>query len=194
MMRSITIALLITAGPVICPGQDGGVAAEWDVRANMDAFVADVRKVEPLLKWVNVDSWVKEGAPSAYQRQLQTSKSAVQQLVAATEKLATDPEKLQAALDAYFELERMELLLNSLREGVRKYQSPDLANQFTQVLGLNILHRDRLRQHIRDLSTTREQEYAIANQEAQRCRGMILRQTPPQTQPNRRPNRSRAVR
>ena len=43
--------------------------------------------------------------------------------------------------------------------------------------------------------STREQEYAIANQEAQRCRGMILRQTPPKTtQPRSGARRSRATR
>jgi hypothetical protein len=158
-------------------GQDG-VAAAWDVAANMGALQEDVRKVEPLLRRVDTAHWISRGAPEAYARQLASSQSAVQQLVASADKLARNPEQLSAALDAFFELERMELLLNSLRDGVRKWQSQDLANQFTQVLGANILHRDRLRQHIRDLTASHEAEYRIANEEAQRCRGILLKQAP----------------
>jgi hypothetical protein len=157
----------------------------------MGALQEDVRKIEPLLRRVDTPHWISRGAPEAYARQLASSQSAVQQLVAAADKLARNSEQLTLAIEAFFELERMELLLNSLREGVRKWQSHELANEFTMVLGANILHRDRLRQHIRDLAVARESEYRTANEEVQRCRGMLLRQTPP---PVSKPARSRSRR
>jgi hypothetical protein len=186
----IVITLSALAGVLRAQGQ-AGVAAAWDVAANMGALQEDVRKIEPLLRRVDTPHWISRGAPEAYARQLASSQSAVQQLVASADNLARNPEQLSTALDAFFELERMELLLNSLREGVRKWQSQDLANQFTQVLGANILHRDRLRQHIRDLTASREAEYKTANEEAQRCRGILLKQTPP---PERKPVPSRSRR
>ena len=179
MRAAVLLGTLATCAVAQPPSSSEGVAAVWDVRANVAALVADVQKVEPLLRRVDAPHWVTRGAPEAYVRQHASAQAAVQQLVAATQRLSQDPEKLPGAIDVYFELERMELLMNSLRDGVRKWQSDDLANMFTQVMGTNILHRDRLRQHIRDLSLARENEFKIANEEAQRCRGMLTRQTPP---------------
>jgi hypothetical protein len=191
VVRTVLFALILlsAAGFSLRAQGQSGVAAAWDVAANMGALQEDVRKIEPLLRRVDTPYWIKRGAPEAYARQLASSQAAVQQLVAAADNLARNSEQLTLALDAFFELERMELLLNSLREGVRKYQSEELANQFTQVLGANILHRDRLRQHIRDLANAREAEYRTANEEVQRCRGMLLKQTPP---PVSKPARTRS--
>jgi hypothetical protein len=166
--------------------QPSGVTAEWDVRANMQSLAADVRKLEPLLKHANPADWLKQGAPGTYVKQLESSQASVQYLVAATDKLAQEPEKLTTALDAYFQMERMDLLLGSLREGIRKYQSPDLANMLSAAYAANSVHRDRLRQHIRDLAGTREEELRIVNLEAQRCRGMLSQQAPAEKKPERR--------
>jgi hypothetical protein len=191
MRAAVFVFTLFAVGGVLRSQGQPSVAAAWDVAANMGALQEDVRKIEPLLRRVDTPHWLSRGAPEAYARQLASSQSAVQQLVAAADKLAQNPEQLTVALETFFELERMELLLNSLREGVRKWQSDDLANQFTQVLGANILHRDRLRQHIRDVAAARETEYRTANEEVQRCRGMLLRQTP---HPEAKPVRTRSQR
>ena len=189
-MRAFLIIGALAACCSACAQTTEGVAAVWDVRANIASLVADVQKVEPLLRRVDAPHWVTKGAPEAYVRQHASAQAALQQLILATQRLAQDPEKIPATVDVYFELERMELLMNSLRDGVRKYQSDDLANMFTQVMGTNILHRDRLRQHIRDLAIARENEFKIANEEAQRCRGMLTRQAPAPTPPARSKSRS----
>jgi hypothetical protein len=46
------------------------------------------------------------------------------------------------------------------------------------VLGENSTNRDRLRQYITDLAANKEQEFQIADKEAQRCRGMLGKQAP----------------
>jgi hypothetical protein len=177
-MRAVVI-LGTLAACLAAQTQTEGVAAEWDVRTNVAALVTDVKKLESLLRRVDAPHWVTRGAPEAYVRQHVAATEALQHLINATERLAREPERLPAAIDVYFELERMELLMNSLRDGIRKWQSGDLADMFTHAMGTNILHRDRLRQHIRDVTAARETEFKIANEEAQRCRGMLTRQTPP---------------
>jgi hypothetical protein len=144
----------------------------------MADMATDIRKLAPIFAEVSPAEWVAKGAPDAYVRQLQSTQASMQNLIVAIDKLAAEPEKLSTALDAFFQLERMELLVASLQDGIRRYQSADLADALTRTLGENTVHRDRLRQHIRDLAGTREQEYAIINQEAQRCRGMISREVP----------------
>ncbi|MBC8167993.1 MAG: hypothetical protein H7Y20_19250 [Bryobacteraceae bacterium] len=160
--------------------QPAGVTAEWDVRNQMATLSNDVRKLDPLLQYAAPEEWIQRGAPEAYVRQLNSARSSLESLIAATTLLARQPEKLPVALDAFFQMERMELLMTSLRDGIRKYQSGDLADMMNRAFAVNVVHRDRLRQHIRDLANLREQEFQIANEEAQRCRGTLTKQTQPE--------------
>jgi hypothetical protein len=155
-----------------------GVAAEWDVRSYMSSLVADVRRMRSLLNRVDAPHWVSRGAPEAYIQQSKSSLEAIEHLVNATEALSRQPEALPAALETYFQLERMELLVGSLNNGVRKWQSDYTANEISQALSANMVHRDRLRQHIRDLAAARENEFRIMNEEAQRCRGTLTKAAP----------------
>lgn len=165
-----------------------GVTPEWDVRSNMSEMASDVRKLEPLLSRADAGEWVKKGASDTYVRQSVSADAAVKALITATVSLANRPERLTTALEAFFQMERTEMLLGSLRDGVRRYQSQDLANEFNHQFAAIANHRDRLRQHIRDLAELREQEFNIANQEAQRCRGMLTKQTAAERPPDRKRN------
>jgi hypothetical protein len=173
------------------PSAPSGISPEWDIKAHMSSFVEDVKRLEPLLEQVNVKQWVEGGAPEAYIRQLQSSKASVQNLIAGTDALAQNPDRLTVALEAYFRMETMETLLGSLKEGVRRYQDPAIANQFTTLLAANSLHRDRLRRHITELAAAREQELKVVDQEAQRCRGDLSRQSPAGTRQGNRKQESR---
>ena len=68
--------------------------------------------------------------------------------------------------------------LNSLVDGVRHYQNPAIGDLLMGVLAENSSNRDKLRQYITDLANTKEQEFKIVDQEAQRCRGVLTHQTP----------------
>ena len=156
--------------------QTTGIAPEWDVKANMAALINDVKRFDPLLQQVKVAQWVENGAPEAYIRQLKSSQGMVQHVIAATAALARDPDRLTVALEAFFQMEKMEMLVGSLKEGVRRYQSAEIANELTTVLAANSIHRDRLRLHLSELASAREQELKIMDEEAQRCRGALSRQ------------------
>lgn len=169
--------------------KETGIATEWDTRSNMAALLAHVKQLEPLVKQINPQPWVAKGATETYVKQLDSSLGSLQNLIGATERLAKEPDKLQAALDTFFRMERVEILLASLKEGARKYQSGALADQLTKLLAENSVHRDRLRQHLMDLAAAREQEFRIADEEAQRCRGILSRQSLTETKPESRRNR-----
>ena len=97
-------------------------------------------------------------------------------LVLASDAVAGQPERLAGVLDLFFKMERVELLTASLREGVRRYQSTEIADEIAELLTIASLHRDKLRRHLTELADHREQVYRIADEEAQRCRGVISRQ------------------
>jgi uncharacterized membrane protein len=70
---------------------------------------------------------------------------------------------------------------------VRKYQNPALASIMQSVIAENSTNRDRLRQYLQDLATQKEQEFEVADREAQRCRAAMLQQPAPKTKKVSRP-------
>jgi hypothetical protein len=149
----------------------------------MAAMASDVGRIEDLLRRVRPNDWIEKGAPEAYIQQLESSRTSMQILVAATEKVAKDPERLSATLDALFRMDRMDLLLGSLQAGVRRYQGPSLADDIVRFMTDNARHRDMLRQHSLELAAARENELKIIDAEAQRCRTELSRKNEPETQP-----------
>jgi uncharacterized membrane protein len=78
-------------------------------------------------------------------------------------------------------MQAMDTALGSLVEGVRTYQNPALASIMQSVIAENSTNRDRLRQYLQDLASQKEQEFEVADREAQRCRAAMLQQPAPKT-------------
>lgn len=182
-MRCAT--LLILGLPFAASSQTSGVSAEWEVRKDLDHLVAKAQAIHPLVEQVKPEALLAAGAPETYAVQAKTAQAEAKYLVQSSEILAKQPERLTAALDTYFRLEALESTLGSVIEGVRKYQSPDLANQLQIALSENFANREKLRQHVNDLAAAKERELQVMDQEAQRCRGDLSRQHAP-VQPRRR--------
>jgi hypothetical protein len=153
-----------------------GIAAEWDIRKNTAELAAQVKRIPEVLDQAKPKDWVAKGAPDAYVRQLESAKNELQYVIASTDKLVRDPERLTTALDVLFRLQSMETLLNSLRDGIRKYQNPRVADLLNGVLTDNSNNRAKLQQHVMDLAATREDELAVMDKEAQRCRSELTKQ------------------
>lgn len=168
-------SLLILSSTLAAQKQNAGLSPDWDIRQDMTALAGQVRQLKTMMDKVKPEEWVAKGAPSAYVKQMATLQSGMQYLISSAEQVAHDPQRLTTALDAYFRMESVEVLVNSLREGLRKYQSPDLANLISEVMVGNSNNREKLRMHIVDLAAMREQEFQVIDQEAQRCRSAILR-------------------
>lgn len=156
-----------------------GVSSEWDVRTLLDGLNRQAEHLKPIMDQVKADTWVSQGAPSAYAAQWRTAESELRYLLSSSQALSRDPEKLTLALDTYLRMQAMESTLGSLIEGIRKYQNPALADLAQSLMVENSTNRDRLSQYLRDLAEQKEQEFQVADREAQRCRGIILNQPAP---------------
>jgi hypothetical protein len=186
----LVFGLLLAACPCLAQlattGQDAnGVAAAWDVKTQMDELAKDVRRLTPLLAHVRPDNWVAEGASPTYVEQAQSAKNNLNVSITATQLLSKEPERLLLGLKAYLQLEKMEALMESLRDGVRRYQSPDLANMLAAVSAGNQVHRQRLAEHLLDIAEMREAEFSVANAEAQRCRAELSRAAATKSNPGK---------
>jgi hypothetical protein len=164
-----------------------GVTSEWDMRKLLASLDLQAQHLHPVIAQVTPENWLANGAPETYVIQWKTAQAELQYLLSSSETFARQPEKLTLALDTYFRMQALESTLGSVMEGVRKYQNPALADLMAAVLGENSVNRDHLRQYIADLATQKEQEWQVADREAQRCREALVQ--PPAGSKERKPVR-----
>ena len=180
MKFSPWIALLFASSAVAqTAAAPAGVSSEWDVRTLLDGLDKQAEHLKPIMDQVKPDSWVSNGAPVTYVTQWKSAENELRYLLTSSQALSRDPEKLTLALDTYLRMQAMESTLGSLIEGIRKYQNPALADLAQALVTENSNNRDRLSQYLRDLAAQKEQEFQVADHEAQRCRGMLLNQPAP---------------
>jgi hypothetical protein len=75
-------------------------------------------------------------------------------------------------------MEALENMLNSLQEGARKYQGPQVAQSLAALFGEGGVNRERLRGYIVNLAAEREQQFEVMDREAQRCRATLMAPSP----------------
>lgn len=156
-----------------------GVSAPWDISQTVTALAAQAERLKPVLEQLTPEQWQSKGAPATYVTQWRAAQDEVGYVLRAADALGKQPDKLSLAFETYFRLQAVEAQINSLVEGVRRYQNPAVGDLMISVMAANSTNRDQLRQYITDLAETKEQEFQIADKEAQRCRGTLVRQAPP---------------
>lgn len=176
---SILLACLSAMAFAQTAAPPAGVSSEWDVRKLLDSLDSQAEHLKPVMDQIKPETWVAKGAPEAYVAQGKSAQAELRYLLASSQALSRDPEKLTLALDTYLRMQAMESTLGSLIEGIRKYQNPALADLAQALVTENSTNRDRLSQYLRDLAAQKEQEFQVADHEAQRCRGMLLSQPAP---------------
>ena len=171
------ICLVIFFGPLLT-AQTAGVMPEWQIREEAVALDKQAAAVESLLAQLKPEEWIAQGAPEAYVDQLKQTRQFNSYMVLQAQALARTPGKLSVALDTFLRLEHVRSLLESLTAGARKYQNSALADLLFSALSQNSTTLERLKEYVRQLSVEREQEWEIANREAQRCRESLAKRPP----------------
>jgi hypothetical protein len=172
------LPFLIVPLTVALPARAQGVSAPWDISQTLTSLAEQSQRLLPILEQLTPEKWEAKGAPSAYTAQWRNARSEVGYLLGAAEAMKKQPEKLTLALETLFRLQAVEAQLNSLTEGVRRYQNPAVGDLLVSVVSANSANRDQLRQYITDLAKTKEEEFQVVDREAQRCRGTLMRQPP----------------
>ncbi len=181
-LASVALALGQTTESTAEPrAADQGVASEWDARKLIDALSTQAQHLTSIVDQVQPADWASKGASETYFAQWNTTQVQLKYLISSSEAFSRQPERLTLGLDIYFRMQAVESTLDSLTEGVRKYQNPALASLMQSVISENSTNRDRMRQYLQDLAKQKEQEFQVADREAQRCRAALLRQPAPKT-------------
>jgi hypothetical protein len=178
MRIAICTALLLFAGLV--QAQQVGMQNAWDIHKTLSALALLADRLAPVLDQIHPESW--NGAPEGYVAQATTCRNELRAMAAESRKLDQNPEKLTDALQVLFRIRAAETVLTSFGDGLRKYANPPMADMLNAAIAENAGNKDRLQQYILELATAREQEFHVADQEAQRCRSTLSRQ-PSQVRP-----------
>ena len=173
------LACFLACAALTCGQAPLSVTASWDSAARIAELSEQAARLKPLLEQLTPQQWIAQGAPGAYLTQWQDARQELDYLTAAAGLFAKQPERLTAALDTLFRMQALEWRLESLVEGVRKYQNPAVGDLLLGELRSNSANGDGLRQYITDLAEQKDQEFRIVEQEAQRCRVEVNRSPAP---------------
>jgi hypothetical protein len=158
--------------------QPAGLPPEWEVQANLAALAQQIAGLKPLLDSVKPDQWTAQGAPEAYQAQWKSLVDEIGYAGRTSGELSADPERLSLALELYFRVQSLDQMAESLNAGIRRYQSPELADLIRGRLSGTSAAREKIRQYIVLLAAVKEGQFKVMDEEAQRCRGTLSRQAP----------------
>ncbi|MBV9156209.1 MAG: hypothetical protein JO097_08090 [Acidobacteriaceae bacterium] len=129
---------------------------------------------------MNPQRWYdQKGAPTTYIIQWQTAQQQLKDVMVTAKLLAQKPNSLSLSLDVYFRLEALDVTTRSLDEGAQKYADRATADKLGALIAHNFNSRERFRDYLRDLAQSSEQNFKIADEEAQRCRGIISKEPAP---------------
>jgi hypothetical protein len=184
-MRRLFLIAIFAAGAAAQTGgpakpataQSQGVPEVWDTRTMARNLQSLPQRLKPVLDQIHPENWVSQGAPHEYVTQLENTQAELRYFQQSSDAFIKEPERLPLALDTYFRMQSLDTMLGSLIQGIRRYQNPAVGDLVQGIISENSGNRDRLRDYIRELATEKEQEFKIADREAQRCRGAINRES-----------------
>ena len=184
-MRTLVAVLLLapaafaqqasqTAAPPAPPMSDDEVAAVFNRISQRAA------RLDPMIAQLHPADWVAKGAPDTYVDQWNSVK---QQFAAVRNDLSDllqrpnhGADHLSDSLKALFRIQAANLALGSLLGGVRKYQNPALADLIESVAAEAGGDVEKFEEHLVELADAKEQQFALVDHEAQRCRATLSRQ------------------
>jgi hypothetical protein len=183
-MRDCLLILLLLGIPTGVGAQQvpvpqvslAGVQTPWNVKIIIEKLVDENEHFEPVLEGIHPQDWVQRGASAVYIQQLQQALQQTRDVVVVSKMLAQKTDQLSLALDDYFRLEALDSTARSLEEGVRRYADRSAADKLAALIAHNFSAREQFRDYLASLATSQEQSFKVADQEAQRCRGIISRE------------------
>lgn len=174
--------LLVLLSPLASSAQQtptvniAGVQTPWDVRTIIAGLIKENSEFQPVLASIHPQDWVNKGASPVYIQQLQLAQQQTRDVISVSQSFAQHTDQLSAALDEYFRLEALDVTARSLEEGLTKYGDRASADRLSALLAHNFGAREQLRDYLSNLAISQEQNFKVADQEAQRCRSMISRE------------------
>ncbi len=157
-----------------------------DVVAAFTGVAAHAARIEPMLQQLKPNDWVAKGAPDTYVTQFNSAIEQIHVIQSEMSALAQHPEQMTESIKALFRVQSSHRTLISLMEGLRRWQNPALAELIESVAAEDQTDLDHLEQYVLQLAIEKDQQYAVVDSEAQRCRATLSRQPAENPKTNKR--------
>jgi hypothetical protein len=157
------------------------------VVATFNGISAHAARIEPMLQQLKPNDWVAKGAPDTYVTQFNSAIEQIHAIQSDMASLAQHPEQMTECMKALFRVQSSHRTLMSLMEGLRRWQNPALAELIESVAAEDQTDLDHLEQYVLQLANEKDQQYAVVDSEAQRCRATLSRQPAETPKVNKRP-------
>ena len=169
----ILLPLALLAAALNSFAQDASVLTEYDAAQLFNTVADQTQKLAPMIEQINTAEWIAKGAAPTYGQLREGALAQNKAIVQGMRELSQHPGKLSECMTQLFRIQSMEMELISLDPGLRKYQNPALADLISSILAEGHRNRDRFRQYVVDLTSHKEEQFDVADKEAQRCRESI---------------------
>lgn len=143
-------------------------------------------RLGPMLEQLHPKDWVAKGAAETYVAQWNSVLTQFRAVQTDMTALAQHPGHISDTMKGLFRLQATHPAVDSLMGGTRKYQNPALADLIESVASENLADIDKVERYLVQITMDEEQQYAVVDHEAQRCRATLSRQP---AQPSRNTNR-----
>ena len=183
-MRLLFALLVLTACAF---AQQQPPMADEDVVAIFNRISQRAAGLGPMLEQVHPTDWVAKGAPDTYVAQWNSLRRQYTAIQSDLADLTQHLDRLTDSMKALFRIQAANQALESLMGGVRKYQNPALAELIESVAAESARDIDGFEQHLTEMSDAKEQQLALVDREAQRCRATLSREPAKPPAPSRRP-------
>ena len=166
--------LLLTMVLGVAPQEPAGssVPPPGEARQVLEQLRAEVNNAGAALRQLQVSAWRGPGA-SNFLAVADSTRSQVTNIEPALKSLLDQPERLSAALHMYLALQHLEMSLNSLADGARRYQGPQAAAHLKNAANGLLDGRQKLGNYLLALVQFLERENAVTEQELQSCRTQL---------------------
>lgn len=167
---ALTAAMLFFCCAAFAQQPDQDIAAVYNHVGQRAA------RIQPMLQQLHPKDWIASGAPDTYLAQWTTAIEQFRAIESDMAALTQQPESLTETMKALFRVETTNQLLASLMGGVRKYQNPALADLIESVAAEAGADIESIEQHLLRIAQDKDQQFALVDREAQRCRATLSKQ------------------
>lgn len=161
-------------------------AVDPDIAAIFTRISTHAARIEPMLQQLKPNDWVAKGAPDTYVTQFNSEIEQIHAIQSDMTALAQHPDQMTECMKALFRVQASERALNSLMGGLRRWQNPALAELIESVAAEDQADLDHLEQYVLQLASEKDRQYAVVDNEAQRCRATLSRQPADNPKTNKR--------
>jgi hypothetical protein len=152
---------------------------------NFNRISQHAARIEPMLQELRPNDWVAKGAPDTYVTQWNTAIGQLHAIQSDMSALGQHPDQIADCMKALFRVQAAHQALNSLMGGLRRYQNPALAELIESVAAEDQAELEHFEQYVIELANEKDQQYAVVDREAQRCRATLSRQPADTSKTNR---------